>query len=487
MRSFWIVVLLAGCAPATPEAPVGRQPDNSLFSSYLDGKVDSAGHPFGATVWQAETGCAPETGEQQAEGWGASPDSHGDGLLCKVTHEQLGPGPFTVNVRLLTPRLSTEETEVLTLRVLDGGGDLLASKTVRHDAFRQALTYQNLWVAFTLPHQEAVRIEAAWSGAAPVRLDYVELFRSMRRVVITPASGVPAPGALLSAELINAGDDATLRLSCDGTALAAPALTRTDFRALATGALDATLAGCQRPARLLAELVSASGWTRSAARVTYRAAPVACAFDEADAGKPRVLISGFEPFPAGSSWPNSSEAAVEGFDPAGLADLDATVMKVILPVEWDTAAAMMRDLIQRCRPDVVVGFGQGRSRVEPETTAYNRKDAADVAGGVPDNRGLVFDGAPVVEGGPARYGTGLPAAAIVAALQGAGIDAGTSDDPGRYVCNNLFYGMMHQLRGSAVVGGFVHLPRIYAVGAAERARLQTVVETVVEQALAARE
>ena len=167
-----------------------------------------------------------------------------------------------------------------------------------------------------------------------------------------------------------------------------------------------------------------------------------------------------------------------GFDAAPLGP-SVSVMRAILPVEWETAAQQIDDLIQRCQPDVVIGFGQGRNQVEPETIAYNLMDASDISGGVPDNRGVVRDGVPVVDGGPAQYQTGLPAQAIVNALTAAGIGADTSTDPGRYVCNNLFYGIMHRVQGTAIRGGFIHLPVMGKVDAEDRRKLQAVVETAV--------
>jgi pyroglutamyl-peptidase len=130
----------------------------------------------------------------------------------------------------------------------------------------------------------------------------------------------------------------------------------------------------------------------------------------------------------------------------------------------------------------VIGFGQGRSTVDVETTAYNRMDSSDIAGGAPDNRGVVRAGDPIAAGGPDELATGLPAAALVDALLDRGVDASESDDPGRYICNNLFYSIMRAVEGTDRVGGFVHLPYIARVDEDDRAMLQTVVATVLELA-----
>jgi pyroglutamyl-peptidase len=54
----------------------------------------------------------------------------------------------------------------------------------------------------------------------------------------------------------------------------------------------------------------------------------------------------------------------------------------------------------------------------------------------------------------------LPVAAIVDALHDAGIPASKSSTAGNYVCNNVFYGLMHLIatRRPGLRGGFVHVP-----------------------------
>jgi pyroglutamyl-peptidase len=270
--------------------------------------------------------------------------------------------------------------------------------------------------------------------------------------------------------------DALAALLADGTATQ----TTTDFRTFVSVPAAALLDGCALPTRLKVSAVTDS-WVRETSRVTYRAAPPACAFEGAGT---RVLLTGFEPFPADSSSDNVSEQAVQGFDPGAVADV--TLMRLTLPVEYDTAAAWVNDVVDRCQPDVLVGFGQGRTAVDLETTAYNVKDTSEVSGGVPDNRGVIMGGEPVVEGGPDEVSSGLPLQRILDGLRNAGVEAGMSDDPGRYICNNVFYTMVRAAEGTPRVGGFVHLPRMVTVDEAAARQLQIVVETTVSEAVALR-
>jgi pyroglutamyl-peptidase len=67
---------------------------------------------------------------------------------------------------------------------------------------------------------------------------------------------------------------------------------------------------------------------------------------------------------------------------------------------------------------------------------------------------------PVLAGGPAAYWSTLPVARIVSALVDAGVPAAASPDAGGFVCNHLFYGLMHLIATErpGIRGGFVHLP-----------------------------
>jgi pyroglutamyl-peptidase len=77
-----------------------------------------------------------------------------------------------------------------------------------------------------------------------------------------------------------------------------------------------------------------------------------------------------------------------------------------------------------------------------------------------DESGRALPEEPVLPGGPAAYWATLPVAGIVAALVDAGVPAAASPDAGGFVCNHLFYGLMHLIATErpGIRGGFVHLP-----------------------------
>ena len=77
---------------------------------------------------------------------------------------------------------------------------------------------------------------------------------------------------------------------------------------------------------------------------------------------------------------------------------------------------------------------------------------------IPDNAGAQPIDRPVVHRGPAAYFSTLPIKAALSALQNAGIDAHISQTAGTYVCNQVFYALMHAARRPKMRAGFVHVP-----------------------------
>jgi len=490
---------LVGCGSddggAADDAPAARMPRDSkvdgLYRDFFDGKYDGLGHPIDAQVWQAETECKPGTGKREAEGQGFSASSHAAGTACSGTSKTLGLGRFTLNLRALVyatcDSAECESTPVFTLRAKRADGTPLEEKTVPWSAFAGDLTYANIPLRFTHSESGAVAFEVTWSGKVSARVDYVELFRSSQNLLVTP-SGLYSPGKQIEVEAQDPPQGFELATFCgdqettDATQalLGSGAATRedTEFRSVFRFQADDLVASCPLPSRLRFSLRDGS-WQRAAARISLYAEEPPCSFA---AGTTRVLLTGFEPFPADSSHDNSSERGVSGFDPSSVPGI--SVMKLTLPVEFDTAPGIVASAITRCSPDVVIGFGQGRSEVDLETTAYNEKDSAEIAGGFPDNRGHIPGGEAIVPGGPAELSTGLPKEKIHEALKQAGIGVGYSDDPGRFVCNNLFYRIMTEAAGKPRVSGFVHMPYIHSVDASDQKMLSQVVSTAVSAAVA---
>jgi pyroglutamyl-peptidase len=166
---------------------------------------------------------------------------------------------------------------------------------------------------------------------------------------------------------------------------------------------------------------------------------------------PTLLLTGFEPF--GGETVNPSWQVARALD--GERVEGATVHALQLPCVFGAARDVLDAALARTRPVLVLALGQagGRDGFTVERVAVNVDD-----GRIPDNAGQRPIDTPVVPGGPAAYFATLPIKAMVAALQQAGWPAAVSQTAGTFVCNHLFYGLMHSLRRRSVRAGFMHLP-----------------------------
>lgn len=167
---------------------------------------------------------------------------------------------------------------------------------------------------------------------------------------------------------------------------------------------------------------------------------------------PRVLLTGFDPF--GGETLNPSWEAVRRLDGDILRGHRLVARQ--LPTCFGRSLRVLRAALAATEPSLVVCVGQagGRSRLSLERVAINVDDAR-----IADNAGKQPVDKPIVRGGPAAYFTTLPIKAQLRALQAADIPAEISQTAGTFVCNHVFYGLMHALHDTPQVrGGFVHIP-----------------------------
>ena len=167
-----------------------------------------------------------------------------------------------------------------------------------------------------------------------------------------------------------------------------------------------------------------------------------------------VLVTGFDPF--GGSQINPSWQAVDAMH--GLEIDGRQVVGVQLPTVFDASLEHLAGALEQYRPELVVCTGQaaGRAAISLERIAINVNDAR-----IHDNAGRKPIDTPVVPGGPAAYFTSLPIKAMLLDLLEAGINAEVSQTAGTFVCNHVFYGLMHVLAQpgwEGTRGGLIHVP-----------------------------
>ena len=164
-----------------------------------------------------------------------------------------------------------------------------------------------------------------------------------------------------------------------------------------------------------------------------------------------VLLTGFEPFNGAAINPAwEAVRALEGWSGEGF-----RVEVRQLPCAFGEAVRDLGVMVDDLQPDVVIAVGQagGRPEISVERVAINVDDASIV-----DNAGRQPVDKPVHAGGPAAYFSTLPIKAMVAAMRAAGLRAAVSQTAGTFVCNHVFYGLMHRTAGCPVKAGFIHVP-----------------------------
>ena len=180
-----------------------------------------------------------------------------------------------------------------------------------------------------------------------------------------------------------------------------------------------------------------------------------------------VLLTGFDAFDGASV--NSSWLAVSALH--GKCIEGCKIFAARLPTSFANSLEELARLVAMHQPTVVICTGQagGRRALSIERIAININDAR-----IPDNLGAQPVDQPVMAGGNAAYFATLPIKSMLLKLQTAGLEAEISQTAGTFVCNHVFYGLMHLLQASAgtddatnqprMRGGFIHLPWLPAQG-----------------------
>jgi len=168
-----------------------------------------------------------------------------------------------------------------------------------------------------------------------------------------------------------------------------------------------------------------------------------------------ILLTGFEPFNGATINPAwEAVRALAGWQgEAGGHPFRVEVRQ--LPCVFGQANRAIAGMLDELHPDVVIAVGQagGRPEISVERVAINVDDAS-----ILDNGGQQPVDTRIAEDGPAAYFSTLPIKAIVRALRARGLLAGVSQTAGTFVCNHVFYGLMHHVGPAPIRAGFIHVP-----------------------------
>jgi len=170
-----------------------------------------------------------------------------------------------------------------------------------------------------------------------------------------------------------------------------------------------------------------------------------------------ILLTGFEPF--GGEKVNPSGGLALSLDGAEIASggVKVRVRSILLPVTWEGAFDRLVEALgeQQPGPAAVVMLGQaaGYPGLGIERVAVN------VCSGK-DNDGVERAEQPAVPDGPPAYFSTLPLQAVVRRVESVGLPSSISNSAGTYLCNYVFYRLMHHLSGEPAPprAGFIHVP-----------------------------
>ncbi|MFU8826049.1 MAG: pyroglutamyl-peptidase I [Brevefilum sp.] len=168
----------------------------------------------------------------------------------------------------------------------------------------------------------------------------------------------------------------------------------------------------------------------------------------------KLLITGFEPF--NGHLLNPSQELVQNL-PNQLGNL--ALIKAVLPVQHTLAPDRLLALLNDHQPEAVLAFGlaANRTKISLERVAINLMDYR-----IPDNTGVTITNQPIDPHGPAAYFSTLPLEALSTALNHAGAPVEISLSAGAYLCNQVFYTLMHAIakQNLNIPAGFIHLPAL---------------------------
>lgn len=185
----------------------------------------------------------------------------------------------------------------------------------------------------------------------------------------------------------------------------------------------------------------------------------------------RILLTGFDPF--NGARVNPSWLAVQALHNRQICG--RRIVAAQLPTVFGASLRTLDTLLDQLRPELVICVGQagGRGAISLERVAINVDDAP-----IADNAGARPVDAPVAPGAPAAYFSSLPIKALLAALQREGLRAEVSQTAGTFVCNHVFFGLMHRIATHPGLrhtrGGFVHVPWLPEQGTPHMALEQVV-------------
>ena len=153
----------------------------------------------------------------------------------------------------------------------------------------------------------------------------------------------------------------------------------------------------------------------------------------------RILVTGFKPFLGNQVNPTES--------------LSSSLGGEVLEVSYEAVDAFLRER-DLSSFDLVLCLGLHAKSECPrlERFAYN-----EIGRTHPDVRGFIPPASEIEEGGEGKRMTDIDVDALSLRLREKGYGCQPGEDPGRYLCNYIYYGTLGKTGGKAL---FIHMPPI---------------------------
>ena len=292
-----VAAALAACANAGSTS----DPNAGLLRDFLDGKFDGAGHPINAIVTEAETLCQGSVSDGAVELAAACSGSVNGGQQV---------GDLIASARLRVDAHAASGL-IATIDVTDNGATL-ATTTLTVETLRSDGAWLDVPVAWS-SNGDAIGIRVTPAAGAQLAFDYVEVFPSRFGLVISPGAGVVADSDHVTFEI--PADRALDRVEVDGVDVTAQVTAIATVQTTAYRKLYDLAVSDLAPDRGDVADVRVDA-AETAARTTLRRTVPSCNYE--GNGATKVLVTGFQPFPADGTHDNVSGVAVTALDPSSL-------------------------------------------------------------------------------------------------------------------------------------------------------------------------
>jgi len=164
-----------------------------------------------------------------------------------------------------------------------------------------------------------------------------------------------------------------------------------------------------------------------------------------------LLLLAFGPF---GPWEHNSTVDVTAAAAGQLEAEGVRVQRRVLDTSLVAVARLVAELPAQSPASVLAcGLDGNSCAVRLERRARNYADFR-----IPDTEGLQPRGELLLAGAPAWLHSEVADQELLQRVRASGAPTELSDSAGTYICNALYFHLLHELRSSAVPALFVHLP-----------------------------